>query len=139
MGLTPSKSVFEKLGVRPGGTAVLIGLRDARFRAGLSRQRVKITSRPAAGAALIFLGVSAKEDLGRIAVITRRMRADGAIWVVAPRGSPAVREADVLAAGRASGLVDVKVVRFSETHTAHKFVFPVARRGRLDAGPRSLL
>jgi hypothetical protein len=33
-----------------------------------------------------------------------------------------------MAAGKAAGLVDVKVVRFSETHTAEKFVRPVATR-----------
>ena len=33
-----------------------------------------------------------------------------------------------MAAGKAAGLVDVKVVKFSETHTAEKFVIPVARR-----------
>jgi hypothetical protein len=31
-------------------------------------------------------------------------------------------------AGKAAGLVDVKVVRFSEVHTAQKFVIPVANR-----------
>ena len=50
------------------------------------------------------------------------------MWVVAPRGSADVREADVLAAGKAAGLVDVKVVRFSPTRTAHKFVIPVNHR-----------
>jgi hypothetical protein len=33
-----------------------------------------------------------------------------------------------MAAGKAAGLVDVKVVRFSETHTAEKFVIPKSRR-----------
>ena len=58
------------------------------------------------------------------------LRPDGAVWVVAPRGSAVVREADVLAAGKVAGLVDVKVVRFSEMHTAHRFVIPVSRRPR---------
>ena len=31
-----------------------------------------------------------------------------------------------MAAGKAAGLVDVKVVGFSPTHTAEKFVIPVA-------------
>lgn len=31
-------------------------------------------------------------------------------------------------AAKAAGLVDVKVVRFSETHSANKFVVPVAKR-----------
>jgi hypothetical protein len=39
-----------------------------------------------------------------------------------------ITEGDVMAAGKAAGLVDVKVVRFSETHTAEKFVIPVALR-----------
>jgi hypothetical protein len=30
--------------------------------------------------------------------------------------------------GKLAGLVDVKVVGFSETHTAEKFVIPVANR-----------
>lgn len=53
---------------------------------------------------------------------------DGALWLVTPRGVSAVTEADALAAGRAAGLTDVKVVRFSDTHTAHKFVVPRANR-----------
>ncbi len=31
-------------------------------------------------------------------------------------------------AGKAAGLVDVKVVSFSPTHTAEKFVIPIAKR-----------
>jgi hypothetical protein len=31
-------------------------------------------------------------------------------------------------AGKDAGLVDVKVVRFSDTHTAEKFVIPVTAR-----------
>ncbi len=52
----------------------------------------------------------------------------GGIWVVAPKGVAEITEADVLAAGRKAGLVDIKVVRFSATHTAHKFVVPKAQR-----------
>jgi len=50
--------------------------------------------------------------------------------VVALRGSTDVRESEVLSAGKSAGLVDVKVVRFSDTHTAHKFVIPLAERKR---------
>jgi hypothetical protein len=38
------------------------------------------------------------------------------------------RSRESMAAGKAAGLVDVKVVSFSETHTAEKFVVPVAKR-----------
>ena len=53
---------------------------------------------------------------------------NGAIWTLRTKGQRAVTEADTMAAGKAAGLVDVKVVSFSETMTAEKFVIPVARR-----------
>jgi hypothetical protein len=49
---------------------------------------------------------------------------------VRPKGSKAITEAETMAAGKRAGLVDVKVVSFSETHTAEKFVIPVAARPR---------
>jgi hypothetical protein len=35
---------------------------------------------------------------------------------------------DVLDVGKEAGLVDTKVVSFSQTHTAHKLVIPLDRR-----------
>ena len=55
-------------------------------------------------------------------------RAEGALWVIRPKGSPAITEAEVMAAGKRAGLVDVKVASFSGTHTAEKFVIPRASR-----------
>jgi hypothetical protein len=48
--------------------------------------------------------------------------------VIRPKGKAVITESDVMAAGKKAGLVDVKVVSFSETHTAEKFVIPVAKR-----------
>ena len=48
--------------------------------------------------------------------------------MIRPKGTKAITEAATMAAGKAAGLVDVKVVKFSETHTAEKFVIPVAAR-----------
>jgi hypothetical protein len=56
------------------------------------------------------------------------MRGAAAMWVVYPKGRQQITEGDVLAAGRAAGLKDVKVVGFSATHTALKFVIPLTRR-----------
>jgi len=50
------------------------------------------------------------------------------LWVVRPKGTADISDADVIAAGRKAGLVDVKVVRFSETHSAEKLVVPLAKR-----------
>jgi hypothetical protein len=40
----------------------------------------------------------------------------------------AVSESAVMAAGKAAGLVDTKVVAFSATHTAERLVIPISRR-----------
>jgi hypothetical protein len=56
------------------------------------------------------------------------MARDGAIWVIRPKGVKTITEADVMTAGKAAGLVDTKVVRFSDSHTAEKLVIPLARR-----------
>ena len=40
----------------------------------------------------------------------------------------AIREVEVIERGRTAGLKDVKVASFSATHTALKFVIPVAAR-----------
>lgn len=53
--------------------------------------------------------------------------ADG-LWVVYPKGVTAIREIDVIDAGRAAGLKDTKVASFSAGHTALRFVVPLTAR-----------
>ena len=66
----------------------------------------------------------------RPARAARPDRPNGAIWVVSRKGKAAtLRDVDVIAAARASGLVDNKVASFSATHTALRLVIPVAQRG----------
>jgi len=67
-------------------------------------------------------------QLERVAKLAAGMQPAGALWVIYPKGKAAIREIDVIEAGRAAGLKDVKVARFSETHTALKFVVPRAAR-----------
>jgi len=47
---------------------------------------------------------------------------------VYPKGQKHIREIDVINAGKSAGLVDNKVARFSETHTALRLVIPLANR-----------
>jgi hypothetical protein len=77
---------------------------------------------------IIFVAANERGDLRRLATLQNFLKRDGAIWVIRPKGSPTISENDVRTAGKAVGLVDVKVVRFSETHTAEKFVIPVSKR-----------
>jgi hypothetical protein len=48
--------------------------------------------------------------------------------VVSPKGRPEIGDVVVIAAAKRAGLVDNKVVRFSDTHTALRLVIPRARR-----------
>lgn len=123
------KSLIEKLGIKPGARVAVLGVTDPTFWTQLRARTEDISmTRPRPGSDVVFLQVKAPRDLGRLGPLQRRIKPEGAIWVVAPKGASAVREADVLAGGKAAGLVDVKVAAFSPTHTAHKFVIPVAGR-----------
>jgi hypothetical protein len=56
------------------------------------------------------------------------MNGSVALWVVYRKGQKEITEMDVIGTGRKSGLKDVKVVGFSPTHTALKFVIPLHKR-----------
>ena len=72
---------------------------------------------------------SRRRDLARFKALLPSLGPDGAIWAIRRKGLADASEAATMAAGKAAGLVDVKVARFSETHTAEKFVTdPVAAR-----------
>jgi hypothetical protein len=131
----PSRA--DKLGVKAGLTVLLAGMSDASFRDELERRDVRIvTKAPAAGADIVFLGAERPAALNRLEPLRQAIKSNGAIWVVRPKGKPEVGESVVMAAGKQAGLVDVKVVSFSETHTAEKFVIPVAKRVPARTAPK---
>lgn len=115
------RTLADKLGLAPGLKVGVVGIADEVLAGYGSPER---------GADLLFVGAESRADLGRIAELAPLLAPAGGIWVVAPKGRPDPTENDVLAAGREAGLTDVKVARFSATHTAHKFVIPRERRGR---------
>jgi hypothetical protein len=82
------------------------------------------------GADAIFVGLAHPSDFERVAAAKSAIKADGAVWLIRPKGSAAVTEGAVMAAGRSAGLVDVKVVALSLTHSALKFVIPLKDRSR---------
>lgn len=77
---------------------------------------------------VILLGINDLDDLRRLAALRERIVPNGAIWVVHPKGRRDLRDIDVMAAGKQAGLVDTKVSRFSDTHSALRFVIPRDRR-----------
>ena len=116
------RSRIEKLGVKPGQSILLVGLTDALFVAELQERGARLARSTVPD--LIFCAIESRAALQKLPELARRMKRDGALWTIRPKGSPHVSEADVMKAGKAAGLVDIKVVRFSDTHTAEKFVVP---------------
>lgn len=90
-----------------------------------------VSRRAAKNADLVLLTLNGARDLGRIATLKTSLTANGALWTIRPKGHAEVSEQRVRQAGRAAGLVDVKVVAFSATHTAEKFVIPKRDRRNL--------
>lgn len=121
--------LIDKLGVKPGQRVAVLGVESAEFLKDLDA-RVPEYSRGKriANADLIFFSAEARGDLSRLEPLSRSIARNGAIWVVYPKGQTHIREIDVIQAGKAAGLTDNKVCSFSATHTALRFVIPVAKR-----------
>jgi len=124
----PSRA--DKLGVKRDQAIVLAGIDDAAFAAELEGRGARVSKRLAGEADIIFYAADSRAALRRLEALRKNLKADGALWVIRPKGVDAITESDVMKAGKEAGLVDVKVARFSDTHTAEKFVIPVARRSQ---------
>jgi len=124
-------SRLEKIGVRPAWRTVVVGDVDQEFIEEL-RAAVDTVSvgRMLKAIDAVFVGVSRPSDFKRLAAVKTSIKPDGALWLIRPKGSAQVTEGAVMAAGKAAGFVDVKVVAFSPTHSALKFVIPVKNRPR---------
>jgi hypothetical protein len=123
------KSLVDKLGVKAGFRVAILGVKDAGFRRDLeTRTRDIVEGKTARDSDLVFFGAERAEELKELRRLQKALKPNGAIWVVYPKGQTQITENDVLAEGKQAGLVDVKVARFSPTHTALKFVIPTARR-----------
>ena len=123
------KSRIEKLGVKPGAKVSLIGGFDAGFLTEIGKLTKSVNKTKVSGdSEWIFFNADSKEDLGAMPRISKSMQGAAALWIVYPKGQKHITENDVLAAGRKAGLKDVKVVGFSPSHTALKFVIPLPNR-----------
>jgi hypothetical protein len=126
-------SRLKKLGVKSEWRVSVLGPADPDFLDELGQTSASLSTRLVKPSHAIFLFLSRNTDLGRLSSLKKSLTPDGALWLVRPKGDPRFTEAAVMAAGKAAGLVDVKVVGFSPTLTAEKFVIPVKDR----LGPKS--
>jgi hypothetical protein len=123
-----TKPLLDKLGVKPGSRVSLLGVRDQWFVDLLRERGADVSMRRRRGSDLLFVAIEDPPALPMLAELEPWMARNGAAWAVFPRGRKDLREVDLIETGVAAGLVDNKVVRFSDTHTTLRFVIPVARR-----------
>ena len=124
-----TRPLLDKLGVKPGHRVALIGAFDADFVEQLRARGASVSRRIVRDPDQIYLAASAKEDLTKIHALRKSLRKNGSFWVVRPKGPRTpVTEDGTRQAGLDAGLVDVKVVAFSPTHSAMKFVYRLADR-----------
>jgi hypothetical protein len=131
------RSRLDKLGVKPGMVVSVLGLEaDAAFMDELRSREARVhAGRAAPQSDLVFFLCKDRLALTRLEALARAIRPEGAIWVVWPKGGPGMREQDVRDAGEGPGLVDVKVVSFSDTLSGLKMMIRRERRPAAPARP----
>ena len=122
------KSRVEKLGIKAGARVSILGVDDPGFLEELQGAGADVSTRIRKASDQICVSIESAKDLSRFSTLLPSLAPAGAIWAIRRKGLADASEAATMAAGKAAGLVDVKVARFSETHTAEKFVRPVAMR-----------
>jgi hypothetical protein len=123
------KSRLDKLGVEPGMRVCLLEVSDAGFERELSAAGVTASYRIEPGATIVILFTPDTTALAQLTSIKKALTPNGAVWVLRAKGkTAAVSEDAVRGAAKRAGLVDVKVLAFSETLSALKLVIPVAKR-----------
>jgi hypothetical protein len=123
------KGLVEKLGVDADKKILVLGKLDGGLVKELEGTVAKV-ARSARGKDFdsVFVVAGKKPDLEQITKARVLMKADGAIWIVYPKGREDLTERDVLTGGRTRELTDNKQVKVDEALTAVRFVIPVALR-----------
>ena len=116
------KSRLDKIGVKAGMRVAVLGVDDATFADELLGHGALLTD-DLSTLDLLLYAADSDEDLSRLPELIPALADKGALWVVSRKGKAAsVKDIDVMAAAKAVGLVDNKVVGFSPTLTALRFV-----------------
>lgn len=115
------KSRMEKIGVKPGMRAAIMGLADEALGAELAQSGAEPVNE-LADLDLLFYAADSADELARVGALIPMLGARGALWIVSRKGKAAsVKDVEVMAAAKAHGLVDNKVIAFSPTLTALRF------------------
>ncbi len=119
------KSLIDKLGVKPGARVSVLGVRDRVFWEQLEARTDDIgRGRVRKESDVVVFGLTRKGELPRLATLRKKIKPNGMIWAVWPKGRKELREDDVRSYALVEGLVDVKVVSFSDILSGLKLMIP---------------
>ncbi len=127
----PPRTLLDKLGVKDGTRLVVLDPDhlldgDGDFEAELTGRAVRRL--PEGPADVVVWPLDEAADLAGLPALIDWIFPAGALWAVWVKGRKELNENHVREAALDAGLVDVKVARFSDTHSALKLVVPKARR-----------
>jgi hypothetical protein len=122
------KGRLDKLGVKPGLRIVVLNVKDDGFVSQLRELGASVSTRPVKDADAIFFGAETLAGLAGMRQLVAHIKRDGAVWTVTPKGKDGIKDIDIIGIAKAAGLVALKVVSFSDTHSANKFVIPKGQR-----------
>ena len=121
---------IDKLGVKPGFRVAVIGVDDPLLLSELRERTSEIViGMPRKRRDVIFYSAETLAALDELEKLRECIVQTGAIWVVSRKGPErSLNDTDVISAAKRNGLVDNKVISFSDTHTALRLVIPLALR-----------
>ena len=123
---------MDKIGVKGGMRVAVMGVKDPTLSAELAGHGAVPVSE-LADLDLLFYAADSAAELDRVDALVPMLAETGALWIVSRKGkAAAVKDGEVMAAAKAHGLVDNKVVAFSPTHTSLRFT-----RRKAEAPPAS--
>jgi len=114
------QTVADKLGVAENATVRILNVEDRDLTDSLDQKQAKVVNGSSARCDVIMLGVERASELAQLEDLIQQVKADGAIWVVLPKGVRTITKANVTAAAREVGLLHSASLDFSESHSAHK-------------------
>ena len=122
------RTLIEKLGLKPEHRIVLVGVTDEAIARQISAAAPDVSTRVRQIADVIIYQADSVRALAKLAQLQAKIKRDGMIWLITPKGQGGIPYADMLAAAKAARLVDVKISAWNATHTATKLVVPKALR-----------
>jgi hypothetical protein len=123
--MADGRTRIEKLGLKPHHRYGFLGGFSDDFLADLAEVAGEPSEPPLDQS---YVRLDGQEDLGKLEAAKAGIRPNGAVWAVWPKGGKALREDDIRRYATIIGLVDVKVMSFSDRLSGLKLVIPLALR-----------